>query len=558
VGSRRPRARASLGGLLAALAATALSTLLYGLAFPPVSAKPLAAVALVPFLLALRGAGPGRAVLLGVVWSVLASYAVGDAMPGSMASYFERSAAEGWLVFLVIAVGSAVPFYTPFALAYRPLARRVPPPARALVVAAAWTAAELGRGRVLGWTPLGVANPWALLGYAQVGFETALQVASVTGIYGVSFVLAAANAALADLLLAARGGRAARRPALAGVGLAAGLAAALLAFGAAVLARAPEPGATAGHHRIALVQGNRDLGSRWRPEFYGRNLEAYLRLSLRAVDGGSPEVIFWPEGAFTFLLEEEPAYRSALARLTRGADVELVAGGPGLGEGEDGERLYFNSVFSIDPEGRVRARYDKRYLLPISEFIPLESVGWLRERFEDVDQFTRGTRTAPLPTRLGPAGVLVCNEGMLPEVAAARVREGAAYLVNPSNDSWLGRERWGEMMFDLISVRAIEQRRDLVRVSTSGPSGVVDAWGRVRPRTAPLSEAVAHGAVRPREGRTLYARWGDAFALVCTGAALGALALRPRAASAARRTARLEGTRRSQTRPRRSSPRRIQ
>jgi apolipoprotein N-acyltransferase len=151
-----------------------------------------------------------------------------------------------------------------------------------------------------------------------------------------------------------------------------------------------------------------------------------------------------------------------------------------------------------------------------------------------VHSFRHGQRTAPLPTRLGAAGILVCNEGMLPEVAAQRVRDGARFLVNPSNDSWLGRERWGVMMFELISVRAIEQRRYLVRASTSGPSAIVDPWGRVRVRTEPLSRAVTVGWIQPRSDRTVYGRVGDAFAFGCVLVAFGALLLvRPRGDAAA-------------------------
>ena len=515
-----------------ALGATALSAVLFGLAFPPVSWRPLACVCLVPFLLALRRAPPLRAAGLGAAWGVLAAYAVGDAMPSSMAAYFHKPAAVGWLIFLIIAFASSVPFYTAFALAYGPLVRRVAPPWRALLVAAAWTAVELGRGRVFTGSTVSVGNPWGLIAYSQVGFEALLQIASVVGIYGVSFSLVALNAACADLVATATAPRAVRRCSLAGLGVAAVPGALALGFGWLVLAGAPAFDELSGHHRVAMVQADLDLGSQWRSEFYGRNLDHYLRLSLQAIDAASPELLLWPEGALSFPLEAEPDFQRALARLTGAADLELLTGGPGL-DGDD-PPAYFNSVFLLGTDGAIRGRYDKRYLLPISEFFPLRGIDWLRQRFGRVHSFTHGRRSAPLATRLGPAGILVCNEGMLPEVAAQRVRDGATFLVNPSNDSWLGRERWGAMMFDMISVRAIEQRRYLVRASTSGPSGVVDPWGRVHIRTEPLSRSVAVGWIQPRSGLSVYARVGDAFALGCALAASGTLLLvRPRRGAAA-------------------------
>jgi apolipoprotein N-acyltransferase len=136
--------------------------------------------------------------------------------------------------------------------------------------------------------------------------------------------------------------------------------------------------------------------------------------------------------------------------------------------------------------------------------------------------------------------VLVCNEALMPEVATRRVDEGAVYLVNPSNDSWLEEERWADTMLATVSLRAVEQRRWLVRASTSGPSAIVDPWGRVRARTGHASRATLAGEIRPRREKSLYGRLGDCFGVACAGIALGAWVVgsvrrphtRPTAASA--------------------------
>src|SRR6185503_18776849 len=104
-----------------------------------------------------------------------------------------------------------------------------------LLVAAAWTAVELARGRLFTGSPVFIGNPWGLLGYSQVGLTPLVQLSSVTGIYGVGFVLVAANAAVAEWSLARRGDAAARRTA--GRGLAIGVLPSILAvlFGVVVL-----------------------------------------------------------------------------------------------------------------------------------------------------------------------------------------------------------------------------------------------------------------------------------------------------------------------------------
>ncbi|MDJ0869667.1 MAG: apolipoprotein N-acyltransferase [Myxococcota bacterium] len=501
--------------MLRALAATVLSAVLYGLSFPPTSWRWLAWVALAPLLLALRGASLPRALGLAWLWSVLAAWLVGDWMPGAVANYFLQPPWVGFAFFAGITTLTGSFYYMAFAALYRLLAARFTL-ALPWLAAAAWVGAELGRARLLTGSEVFVGNPWALAGYSQVGWAPVLQIAAVTGIYGVSFALAAAGAGCAEVLRAVWERAPLRRallPLLAGAAPAVGV----LAYGAVSL-RDAERAAAGEAVPVAVVQGNLDVGSRWRAEFYGKNLQDYLRLTLESVDRGAPRIAFWPEGALTFLLEEEPPYQRAIARLLTAADLELVAGGPSASDGEPAE--YRNSIFALSAAGELAGRYDKQFLVPFSEYFPLRRFDFLRRRFERVRVFTPGAPTPPLETRAGAAGVLVCNEAMLAEVAAERVGQGAAYLVNPSNDSWIAQHNWAVMMFDLVSVRAIEQRRYLVRASTSGPSGIVDPWGRVQARTEPFTQQILLGEIRPRTDRTLYARLGDTFALTCLTAAL--------------------------------------
>ena len=121
----------------------------------------------------------------------------------------------------------------------------------------------------------------------------------------------------------------------------------------------------------------------------------------------------------------------------------------------------------------------------------------------------------PLETGIGLVGVLICNEAMLPEVAGDRVRAGAEVLISPSNDSWIRGRAFAEHMLAVVGLRAIEQRRYLIRASTAGPSAVVDPWGRVTARTDVGSAGAMRGFVRAEQGTTPYGGVGDAFAGLC-------------------------------------------
>jgi apolipoprotein N-acyltransferase len=478
--------------------------------------RPLAWLALAPFFVALARAGPRRALLLGWIWGVVAAYLVGQWLPRAVSGYYEQPPLVGVAFFLGVATTMVAPYTIAFAVAYNFLARHRR--ATALLVAAAWTAAELGRGRLFTGTPFFIGNPWALLGYSQMGWPPIVQIAAVTGVYGVTFALAALNAALAACWLRWRDGLWSSQRGTFGILAATIPAAAALAYGLLTLARAPNADARIPATRVAVVQRNLDMGQQWNRDHYGRNLEAYLRSTAAAISSENPAVVFWPEAAMTFFLESEPLYRQAIAGVLTPTGTQLVAGGPTVVN--ESRAIYRNSIFLLSPVGSTLGRYDKQYLVPFAEYFPITGLDFLRRRFERVRVFTPGVPTAPLPTAAGPLGVLVCNEAMLPEIAGRRVAEGAAYLVNPSNDSWLDDRTYSSLQFDIVAMRAIEQRRYLVRASTSGPSAIVDPWGRVQAHTEPLTSGMIAGTVRPRLDVSIYGRLGDAFGLLCLAGVL--------------------------------------
>jgi apolipoprotein N-acyltransferase len=219
-----------------------------------------------------------------------------------------------------------------------------------------------------------------------------------------------------------------------------------------------------------------------------------------------------------FFLADEPAYRAAVASVLRPWSAELLAGGVHTDRGRPPR--YYNSAFAVAPTGQILARYDKIRLLPFAEYFPMPQLDFLRRDFGRVRELTGSDGLALLPTPLGPAGVLICNEALFAADARRRVRAGATVLVNLSNDSWMNDRRFSGIAFDMSSLRAVEQRRFLVRASTSGPSGIVDPYGRVTARSGMFTEGTVSGAVAPMTTLTPYARVADLFAWACAGVAV--------------------------------------
>ncbi|MGH7789541.1 MAG: apolipoprotein N-acyltransferase, partial [Candidatus Binatia bacterium] len=281
------------------------------------------------------------------------------------------------------------------------------------------------------------------------------------------------------------------------------------------------PADPSGGIEVAVVQPNIDFGRQWRQEMYGQNLEVVMEPTLDALRRAAPRLIVWPESAVTFFVAQDATYRGAIANALAYRQAQLILGAPHRDVLRDDAPAY-NSAFLLAPSGEVLGRYDKRQLLPFAEYPPFPSLTLLRRDFGSVASFATGAPQPPLPTVAGRAGILICNEAMFPPLAGERVRDGAQLLVTLSNDSWVNDVTFSEIVFTMVAFRAVEQRRWLVRSSTSGPSAIVDPAGRVTVRTRPFTRQAVLGRVAPRDELTLYGRWGDWFPLACV-AVVGAM-----------------------------------
>ncbi|MEY4950556.1 MAG: hypothetical protein RL698_2767 [Pseudomonadota bacterium] len=498
----------------------ALSGVLYGLAFPPSPHPWLTWWALVPLLLVLRGASAARAGWLGWLWTFVMTCTVNDWFPRAVSGYFGQGPLVGLGLFVGVTTLTAGIQYAAFATIYREVAN-IRPWLRPWFAASAWVAADLARLWMFG------GDPWALAGYSQADVLPIVQVADLSGVHGVTFLVVAVNASLAEAWLAWRARRSGSHDlawSLAPAALAVALATAYGLVRLHALEDDGEPGRRGGVE-VGIAQAHLPLGSLWKPEFHGRNLDAYLQLTRSLGRSVRPRLVVWPEASMTFFPADEPERRAAIAGALAPLGAELLAGGP-FATAEPSPAFY-NSAFLFSPRGEILGRYDKQFLLPFAEYLPLGWIDLFRRSFGRVRGFAAGPSKDVLMTAGAKAGVLVCNEGFFAEPASERVRDGATLLVNLSNDSWLGDAKYSEPAFDMVRLRAIEQRRWVVRASTSGPSALVAPTGRVASRSGLLTQATIEGAVEPRTGKTIYHFLGDAFAWACV-AATGAAAFRLR------------------------------
>lgn len=512
-----------------------LSAALQVLIFPSPGIFFLAWIALAPLLVALaREQRPQRAFLLsyacGVLWYGGTCYWIFHVMN----SYggLPKPVAAGVLVLFCLYLGL---YHALFGILFSFVARRGVVLALGLAPCL-WVAVELARARVTGF-------PWDLLGYAQVENIALTSLAPVTGVYGLSFVIAAVNAAVAAAWL--RGSRNLVTGAL--------LAAAVLQ--AEVLYRpAPSPAA----HTARLVQQNIPIyePGTWTAEFYDNTLARLVELSRGAKvapraagdtdhsQHGGPgsaapqaladpatklDLIIWPESPAPFYTSD-PKFHHWLAALAADANAFVVAGSLGVRSATSADDLsqMFNSAVVVGPAGDTVARYDKIHLVPFGEYVPYKSLFRFADKLtREVGEYSSGKERTVfrLNRRRGSqsVGVFICYESIFGDEVRMFARGGAQVLVNISNDGWFGRSGAPGQHLNMARMRAIENRRWLLRATNTGITASIDPLGRVVAHAETGKRLAVDVPYALSSHTTFYTRFGDLFAWACAIIALAAL-----------------------------------
>ena len=363
-----------------------------------------------------------------------------------------------------------------------------------------WVAAEYLRGWV------GGGFPWVLLGASQVTALPVAQLASVTGVYGLSLLVALVGTAAAVVVLTTR--RAHR------LGVAAVAAALVLITVSGVFRIARSELTRTGQVvRVGLVQGNVPQDQKWDPAYRDVILRRYLELSRQALGAGAGLVI-WPEASTPFFLDVEAAMARPIRELAAESRTPFLIGTDDFEAtpGDAPDHIY-NSAVLVGPDGVSRERYHKMLLVPFGEYVPLKDLlFFVSPLVEAVSDFTAGTDPVVFDVDGRRVSVSICYESVYPGLSRRFVAGGSQLLATITNDAWFGRSSAAWQHFDQGALRAIEQGRYVVRAANTGISGAVDPYGRVLRRTPLFEPAVITVDVRLLDHRTIYGYIGDVVA----------------------------------------------
>ena len=193
----------------------------------------------------------------------------------------------------------------------------------------------------------------------------------------------------------------------------------------------------------------------------------------------------------------------------------LLFGSPGYLGKEDNLSL-FNSAFLLSPEGKVLGRYDKVHLVPFGEYVPLRKIfPFIGKLVVGVGDFSSGKGFYPLSMNSHKLGILICYEGILPEVSRAYKKRGADLLVNITNDAWFGRTSAPFQHLSMTALRAVETRLYVVRAANTGISAIIDPTGEFISQTGLFERSALRGTVKFIDKQTFYTIYGDVFIYTC-------------------------------------------
>ncbi len=470
-----------------------LSGLLLILLYPRFDWTWLAPVALTPLLLAaLRERRPLHRFLLGYAAGNLFWFVVCNWIQFVLEVHGGMGFWGGWGTFFLFSLYKGLHLGV-FAMLAGWL---MPRPWAVPGVAALWVGIERTHGT------FGFA--WLTLGNAASDMGVLLRMAPFTGVYGMSFVFALTAAALALVIL--------RRPRWQF------LCVALLPL-MYLLPRLPEPAAPT--QTAIVLQSNVPEDTEWTIRTVDETIQRELRRSLIAMvgnGGNEPKLIVWPEAPLPVSYFRNEDFREQANNLARTTGSYFLLGTVG----QTKAREPLNSAVLISPQGEALDRYDKVYLVPFGEFVP-PLFGWVNKISQEAGNFVEGTRIVVFPFASHKLGSFICYESAFPHLVRQFPKAGADILVNISNDGYFGGKAAREQHLNLVRMRAVENRRWIIRSTNDGITATVDPAGRIVERLAPFEEtaaAVHYGFV---EGTTFYTEHGDWFAWGCLLAGLGAV-----------------------------------
>ncbi|MBZ0155354.1 MAG: apolipoprotein N-acyltransferase [Alphaproteobacteria bacterium] len=486
-----------------------LAGFLLTLTFPTFNIFPLAWVALVPLLLFLYDSDRKTSFKAGFLFGVIYFFGTTYWIYHSINKYGNFSFIPSLFIVLLLCLYLSL-YPALFSYLYSSFIKRMDIPSLFLAPVL-WTTLEFFRSYALS------GFPWSSLGYSQYLFQPLIQIADITGVYGVSFLIVAVNGALTDALLMKRKHKerplASFLPTYSGLILLALTLVMSFVYGFYRLYQHREGHAV----KVAVIQGNIEQDKKWDPSYQQSVLSTFRDISFAAAQE-APHLIVWPETSAPFLFGDDKELTSQLLSFEQQLNSYLLFGSVLLRNTET-VKGYTNSAVLLDKNGNITYIYDKIHLVPFGEYVPLKPLLFFVNTLgAGIGDYVPGNSYIKAVTPFGSFGTLICYEIIFPGLVRKFFVRGGDFMVTITNDAWFGTTQGPYQHFSMAVFRAIENRKPVVRAANTGISGFIDSNGRIIGKTELFRRTYMVKEIRTDATVSPYTKYGDIFSylnIVC-------------------------------------------
>jgi apolipoprotein N-acyltransferase len=486
---------------------TYLPALISGIAlvfcFPFFDLYPLAWVALVPFLVSLRDMPRARVFRAGFVMGIPYFFGTHYWIYHSINHYGGVSLIPSIAVALLLSMYFCI--YTGvFASVFSRKIKTSSLPALFLAPVI-WVVLEYLRANLL------TGFPGALIGNSQYKFQYIIQIADITGVYGVSFLVVAVNGMLADIFISRK--RLNEMPLfeMSPTYIGTGLLIILLAVSTFYGHFRIKQDRAGNNIKVSIIQGNIMQDQKWDRKYQKNVIDIYKSLSL-AARPGNPDLTVWPETAAPFYFGHHKDLTDELVDFQKTLGKHLLFGAITV----KGDNNLSNSAILLNPDGRTGYVYDKIHLVPFGEYVPLKKLLFFVNKFaEGIGDYLPGTDYSRAETPFGEFGTHICYEIVFPELVRKSYKDGGDFIITITNDAWFGMTPGPYQHFSYAVLRAVENRKPVIRAANTGISGFIDSNGRILDKTALFEKAVLTREIKTDATLSIYTKYGDLLSYFC-------------------------------------------
>jgi len=353
--------------------------------------------------------------------------------------------------------------------------------------------------------------PWGLLGYSQYSNLSLIQIADISGVYGVSFLIVLINYLVATIWTGFK--KNPRKKQGIAVGYTVLFLSGIVFYGHHKIAVIDSQIKTSDKPVIRVVQGNIQQDQKWSDAFKTKTVEKYVHLS-KTASIVKPDLIIWPETALPFYYGYDRPLSDQVDLCVRESKTNFLIGSPAFKSNEKGI-LFYNRAYMLNRFSILTGTYDKLHLVPFGEYVPLgDYLTFLGKITAQAGNFSMGdTSFIPLRFNDHKTGVLICFEILFPTISSGFVQNGADILTTITNDAWFGKTSAAQQHFSIAVFRAVENRRSIARAANTGISGFIDPNGKILKATPLFTDQTVTQALPALTGISFYTRYGDIFAI---------------------------------------------